>query len=260
MVDRRERTRERHETIQPGERSRISARRRAVAYVLAVVLPVIVATAMIPFRVDHGRVAVLVLVVPVVVVALLGATGPAVVAALCAALAYDFLLVEPYYTFAIEDTDEVVAALTLLLVGVVVGVLSGRLVRLSVRESTRRDELRHLVDFIRANSEDRDAAELGTIACGHIAAVLNLTGCVWQPGQEPATGPILLGDGNLMGLVSELGSDRAVLPDRVELPVWRENRQLGRFILTATPRHVVSYEERVIAAAIAELYGQSQST
>ncbi|MET0911088.1 MAG: DUF4118 domain-containing protein, partial [Ilumatobacteraceae bacterium] len=141
MVGNAERSRERPETIHPGERSRFSVRRRVTAYVLAVLLPIAVGVAMIPFRVDHGRVAVLVLVIPVVVVALLGATGPAIVAAATAALVYDLVLVEPYYSLAIEDADEVVAAVTLLVVGVVVGVLSARLVRLSVRESTRRDEL-----------------------------------------------------------------------------------------------------------------------
>ena len=88
---------------------------------LAVVLPVVVAVAMIPVRVDHGRAAVLALVLPVVLVALLGATGPAVVAAATSVLAYDLFLAEPYYSFAIEDTDEVVAAATLLVVALVVG-------------------------------------------------------------------------------------------------------------------------------------------
>jgi len=257
MIGKVERARERPETIHPGERSRFSVRRRVVAYVLAVVLPVAVAVAMIPFRVDHGRVAVLVLVIPVVLVALLGATGPAVVAAATAVLAYDFLLAEPYYSLAIDDTDEVVAALTLLAVAVVVGVSSARLVKLRVRESTRRDELRHLVSFIRANSQRHDEGELADIASAHIAEVLHLTDCIWQPGTGAPGGPLLLADGNLMGRVSEMKSDRAVLPDHLDLPVWRGGEQLGRFELTSTPSNVVSIEERVIAAAIAELFGQA---
>lgn len=248
--------RERPETFHPGERSRVPARRRATAYALAVVAPVAVAAAMIPFRVDHGRVAVLVLVLPVLLVALLGATGPAIVAAVCAVLAYDFLLSEPYYSLAIDDTDDLVAAVTLLIVAVVVGVLSARLVRLRAQESRRRDELEQLVSFIRAYSERTDSADLVDVACAHITAVLNLTGCVWQPGKNVATGPVLLADGSLMGPILELNSDRAVLPARLELAVWRDGVQLGRFELTSAPHNVVSFEERAVAAAIAQLYGQ----
>ena len=242
--------------MHPGERSRIPARRRAIAYVLAVLAPLAVAAVMIPFREDHDRVAVLVLVIPVLLVALLGAIGPAIVAAVCAVLAYDFFLAQPYYSLAIDDTDDVVAAITLLIVAVAVGVLSGRLVRLRVQETTRRDELRLLVGFIHASSERRDSTDLGEIACGDITAVLNLTSCVWQPGKSVATGPVLLADGSLMGPLSELNSDRAVLPNRLELPVWRDGVQLGRFEVTSAPHNVVSYEERAVAAAIAQLYGQ----
>ena len=121
------------ELDEPGGRSRVPSRRRAVAYVLAVALPAVVAAAMIPVHADHGRTTAIVLVVPVVAVAALGATGPAVVAALSAGLSYDFFLTEPYYRLAIDDSDDVVAAVTLVVVGLIVGVLSSRLVRFTAR-------------------------------------------------------------------------------------------------------------------------------
>ena len=256
-TDRAIRHRGRYETVLPGARTRLSARRRLLAYVLAVVLPVVVAVAMIPVRVDHGRAAVLALVLPVVLVALLGATGPAVVAAATSVLAYDLLLVEPYYSFAIEDTDEVVAAATLLVVALVVGVLNARLVRLHARDTARRDELRHLIAFVRAVASIDDQAELTDTASEHLTAVLNLQRCVWQPGPAGSTRPVLMADGNVMGLQSDLNPDRALLPEHLEVPVWRNGTEIGRFLLTPTERHVASYEERVTAAAIAELYGQA---
>ena len=64
-------------------------------------------------------------------------------------------------------------------------------------------------------------------------------------------------DGNIMGPVSDLNPDRAVLPATVGVPVSRRGVDLGWFELTPTDRHVASFEERVTAAAIAELYGQA---
>ena len=66
-----------------------------------------------------------------------------------------------------------------------------------------------------------------------------------------------MADGNVMGLQSDLNPDRALLPEHLEVPVWRNGTEIGRFLLTPTERHVASYEERVTAAAIAELYGQA---
>ena len=242
------------ETIQPGDRSRLPARRRVAAYVLAVVLPLLTAVAMIPFRVDHGRVAVLVLVLPVVVVALLGAVGPAIVAAITAVLAYDLFLAEPYYSLPIDDPDEIVAAVTLFAVALVVGVLNARLVRLRARESARRDELQHLVAFSRVVIGERDPEVLVGAACGSLTSVLDLQHCEWQPGVSESTRPMLLPDGNLMGRIIDFNADRATLPDPLEIPGWVDGAMFGRFVVTPKHGHVVSYEERITAATIAQLF------
>ncbi len=155
------------ETIQPADRTRVPRRRRIAAYLLAIVLPVLTAAAMIPLRVDHGRMAVLVLVIPVVLVALLGGFGPAIVAAAGAVLAYDLFLVEPYYDLAISDSDEIVAAVTLFGVALIVGVLNARLVQLRARDAARLDELRHLVAFARVVTEHDRRCE--SRRCGHRA-------------------------------------------------------------------------------------------
>ncbi len=243
------------ETIQPADRARVPRRRRIVAYVLAIVLPVLTAAAMIPLRVDHGRMAVLVLVIPVVLVALLGGFGPAIVAAACAVLAYDLFLVEPYYDLAISDSDEVVAAVTLFGVALIVGVLNARLVQLRARDPARLDELRHLVAFARVVTEHDD--EVSSRRCGHRAHHLGAqpSKCTWQPGRTESTAPILLPDGNLMGRLTAFNPDRATLPEHLEIPVRVDGDLLGRFVLDPTDRHVVSYEERVTAATIAALFG-----
>ena len=242
------------ETREPGERSRLPLARRVGAYVLAVVLPSVTAVAMIPVRADHGRAAVIVLVVPVMVVALLGATGPAAAAAVCAALVYDLLLTEPYYSPAVDDPDEIVAAVTLAAVGLVVGVLNARLIRLTTRDAARRNELRQLVEFARTTTRPNTEDDLTREACEHIRAVLNLRRCRWHAGYHGLAGPVLLPDGNVTGFETALNPDRATLPDDLELPARAGATELGRFILTPTPHHVSSFEERLTAVSVAALY------
>lgn len=62
----------------------------------------------------------------VVAVAVLSGTWPAVATAVGAFLAYDFLFIEPHYTFTVADPQEWLNLLLLLLIGIVVGRLAGR--------------------------------------------------------------------------------------------------------------------------------------
>ena len=62
----------------------------------------------------------------VVATAVVAGAGPAVVAAVGAFMVYDFLFVEPRYTFTVDDPQEWLNLLLLLVVGVVVGRLAGR--------------------------------------------------------------------------------------------------------------------------------------
>lgn len=247
------RSRLRPETVEPGARARVPRRRLTQAYALAVVLPLLTAALSIPFRDEHGRTAAIILVVPVVLVATLGATGPALVAALVAGIAYDIFLTEPYNNVAIDDPDEVVAMVALVAVGLIVGWLAARVSRLGARASGRDTELRHLTEFSLATTTEIDPAELINRAAAHILGVLDLAACEWTPGPHSAPGPVLLPDGGLMGYLTELSPDRAQLPPGCVLPAITHDTELGSFLLTPNPGSVTSYEERRTAATIAQL-------
>ena len=244
---------ERPGTEHPGERGVLPARRLALAYVLALVLPWLVAGALIPLRADHGRTMAIVLVVPVIVTALFGATGPAVVSAISAGVAYDVLLTRPYYRLVIRDSDDVVAAVVLVVVGLTVGVLSSRVVHLAARSAARESELEQLVGFANAVAASTPDEELEREACVRIAAVLGLRECIWAPGYRGRDRPVLMPDGTIMGYQSALNPDRAKLPAETELVAATGSHELGRFVLTAGDS-VTSYEERLTAATIASLY------
>lgn len=252
-ASRQTRTRLRPETVEPGARTRLPRRRLTEAYTLAVGLPLATAALSIPFRQEHGRTVAIILVVPVVVVATLGATGPALIAALVAGIAYDVFLTAPYNTVAIDDPDEIAAMIALIAVGLIVGWLASRVARLGARATGRSTELRHLTEFSLFTTTTTEPAQLIDQASRHIAAVLNLASCTWRPGPHSESGPVLLPHGGLMGFVTELSPDRAQLPTGCVLPAYVQDNEIGRFVLDPIPGTVTSYEERRTATTIAQL-------
>lgn len=246
--------RRRPETAAPIERAGIARWRLTIGYVLAVVAPVAVAVAAIPFRESHQGAVTIALVLPVVLVAGLGATGPAVVAALVAAVSYGVMLTRPYYHVVIDDSDDFIAAVALGVVGIAVGMLSGQVSRLRTSDEARRRELRCFVGFSTAAAHVASLDELAEAACLALVDLLGLDGCRWHGGYHGTVAPTLHASGDLTGHAADLRSDRGRLPHHLELPaIWR-GIEFGRFVLTSTNERLVSREERVTAAAIASLF------
>ena len=104
-----------------------SAQARALVKFLAVAIPALaVATAAVGVLQDGLGVPnpSAIYLVAVVVTALFSGTGGAVVSAIASFLLYDFLFVEPRYTFTIDDPQEYLSVILLLFVGIVVGQLA----------------------------------------------------------------------------------------------------------------------------------------
>ena len=102
-------------------------RRRAAGYVVAVVGPIVLALALVPFRgglrsstVGFG------FVVLVVVAASLGRVGPGIVASIVGFLAFNFAFLPPYGTFVIERPEDVTALFVFLGLSIVISVLFAR--------------------------------------------------------------------------------------------------------------------------------------
>jgi hypothetical protein len=253
---RRERRRE--VTIEPTERHPLGLARTRWAYLAAVVIPWIVGAALIPVRDELDQSSALILVVPVALIALAGGLGPGLLASVSATVSFDVLLTRPYFGFAIHDNDDVVAAVTLLVVGALIGTVASRLARVDTRAVVRRRTLDGLTAFIQLIADDEvdgrgDDDALRAAAADTISQILGLSACEWEPRVGPSSAPTILPNGQLMGYSTDLGEDRAQLPDPTELPVGARDRDHGRFILRPTRGHNVSIEERRTAAAVAEL-------
>ena len=244
----------RFETVEPAEGQPLERARLIAGYVLAVALPALTAAATIPLRGSHTSAAAVVLVLAVVVVAAIGTTGPALVAAVWAGVVFDLLLTKPYYRLAISDGDDLSAAVSLVVVGVIVGVLSSRLASLAARNTARRKELHQLVKFVQAADEATSVDSLSEVLRAELTDLLGLARCDWLPNGEGGDGPWLLSTGAVMGPMPAMNPDRAVLPEGLDLPVEAGPNRLGHLILSPEPGRRTSVEERLTAATMATVF------
>jgi two-component system sensor histidine kinase KdpD len=100
--------------------------------VLGVLVVVAVTASLVPFRSHVTRATpALALVLPVVVGAIIGGTGAAIVCAVAAALAFSLAFIPPLWTLKINSVDDAVAFIVFIVVAVVTGTLVAR-------EATRR--------------------------------------------------------------------------------------------------------------------------
>ena len=94
------------------------ARHRSVVWVAAVFLGPVVAALLTLARPQlHENHVTLILVLAVAVVSAAGLRPAGLVAAVTTALAYDYFWTEPYYSFRIFDTEDILTVLLLVLVG-----------------------------------------------------------------------------------------------------------------------------------------------
>ena len=217
--------------------------------VLGLLLPATVSAVLIPLR---GTVApptiALVLVLPVVVVSLIAGAAPGVVAAVSAALAFDLLHTRPYHSFTIHAAEDLEVAVTLAATALVVATVVSNQLDARTRSTLRRSAL-HELRTVAAVAAQGTPDEMTSATTAAVTNVLHLQSCRWAPGYHGAAGSVLARDGTIRGAHGDL----AIMPNDVELPVAYHGRQLGRLILRASPRQIVSREERTVAVALADI-------
>ncbi len=199
--------------------------------------------------------AVLVLVVVVVAIAAAGSRVAGVVAALSAAVWFDFFLTEPFHRFAIDQRDDLETAVLLTIVGIGVTEIAlwGR--RQQAGLSQRDGYLTGVISAadIVARGEASPETVLDFIG-RQIADVLTIDSCHY------AAGPVgpharLERDGSVTRDGRVIDVDRSGLPvnDVIELPLGRGGQATGRFVLVASTRVVwTTLEQRLVAVTLAD--------
>jgi two-component system sensor histidine kinase KdpD len=92
---------------------------------------------------------VMIYLLAVVIAAIYLGRGPAILASLLGVLAFDFLFVTPYFTFAVSDTEYIITFIGLFLVGLVISQLAARASEQAQAARERESETAELYDLSR---------------------------------------------------------------------------------------------------------------
>ncbi len=163
-------------------------RRRQLAWGLAVVAPLVLTLALIPWRSSVGIAgALFAALLGVVAVAAIGGIGPAALAIVVGFLTADLFFTRPYYSLRVDHIIDVIALVSFAIIGGVVGVLVDVLSRQGVEAAGSRSEaegLARLAAESLSTTPDslapladtlRNAFDLGSVS------VLQRAGDGWSP-------------------------------------------------------------------------------
>jgi hypothetical protein len=226
-------------------------------YIIGGIGPIAVAAALVPLReeLDNTNLA-LALVVVVVVAALVGGRGAGALAAVVAAMSYDFFLTRPYLSLTIDSADDVETTIFLLIVGLLVGEIVVRFRRAQRRAARGASEIARLHRVAELAAGGASAEELQSAVERELVELLDLRDCFFEPPPVGRPLPRLERNGAVTGVSTmRFSGDEFVLPPEIELPVLGRGRQVGRFVLVSSPTAGASLEERTVAVALSDQLG-----
>jgi len=147
---------------------------------LAVTAACTIIAAFMHFRFELANI-IMVYLLGVVVVAVRYGRGPSVLAAVLGVASFDFFFVEPYFTFAVSDTQFLVTFAVMLVVGLVISNLTAS-VRLQARVAAHREQrTAALYAMSRELAATRGEQNLLDIAVRHVAEVFGAKSVVLLP-------------------------------------------------------------------------------
>jgi hypothetical protein len=227
------------------------------ALVAGLVGPLIVAAVLLPFR---GHVAntdvALVLVLVIVGVAAAGCRVGGLLAAVSAAVWFDFFWTQPFETVAITTRTDVETAVLLLLIGVAVTEIAAwgwRQHAAAGRESGYRDGILAAAE---AAASGASPSVLIDRVCEQLGQLLGLRLCRFDYGTGLGY-PRLEHDGTVVWRHRTLDADATGLPDGrpTELIVESGGHFRGRFLLSPRPGVRPTRAERLVAVGLADQVG-----
>lgn len=229
--------------------------RQRLTTVAAIVVPLGVATALVPFRTSFATTAAaLILVAFIFAIAVAGNRFTGVVASVSAALWLDFFLIRPYDRFTISHRLDMETTISLFVVGVMVTELAARSRHHSRASSEESAFVTKIRDLTEQAARSTPISQVVASASSSLVELLCLRGCRFETvAPEPPLARIQ-SNGEVMhvGLDWPVGELGIPGPEAEILTEWR-GLVLGRFVLTPTPGQTVSVERRVVAVALARV-------
>jgi len=212
--------------------------------------PLALTAILVPFRGSFANTdAALALILIVVAVAAAGNRPGGYVAAVSAAVWFDFFLTRPYERFTINRAADVETTVLVLLIGIAVTEIAvwGR--RQHADASRRAGYLDGINDAARAAAAGESASALIDRLTGSLTRLLGLRSCEFQYGVAGIGRPARLDrDGSVQGgsWVSGTG---------IELLAESAGRLQGRFLMQPGPGEIPSREQLLVAVALADQAG-----
>jgi hypothetical protein len=253
---------------QPSSRTKFEkASRRFVALVTrmralvvtaaAVAAPVAISAAVLPFRGDVPQATVaLGLAVVVSLVAAVGTRITAAIAAVSAALCFDFFFTRPYGSFTISSIQDIETTALLLVGGLIVGQLSARnrLNRGRVAQTT--EGLSSVQAIAELMASGAHADEVVAAVGDELQSLLGLRDCRFETAFPARQGPAIERDGEVSWGHFWWGFNTLGLPGKeITLAVEHQQHRLGRYVLIAEPGAKVTREQLLTSVTLADQAG-----
>jgi K+-sensing histidine kinase KdpD len=232
--------------------------RDRLAVVAALVAPLALTLILVPFRTSFPNTdAALALVLVVVAVAMNGYRLAGYLAALSAAVWFDFFLTRPYEEFSITRREDVETTVLLLVIGVVVTELAVWARREHAAASRRAGYLDGINAAAQAVAAGDSPSRLIEQVSGRLTELLSLRTCTFQYGRAGLGGPARLRNDGRVVVGHRTWDTAEALPDNTDIELLVENGRVlqGRFLMRASPDARPTLERRLVAIALADQVG-----
>jgi K+-sensing histidine kinase KdpD len=227
-----------------------------VAVLAGLAAPLALTAVLIPFRDSFPNTdTALALVLVVVAVAAAGYRLAGVLAAVSAAVWFDFFLTVPYERFTITRHTDVETTALILAVGIAVTEIAVRGRRQHAAAARRAGYLDGINAAARAVATGTEPQLLIDQVCGQLTGLLGLTACRFQDGAAGiGSPPRLLRDGRIVSAGQTWDTGHAGLPPGRDTELLAEAGGLlmGRFLLTPGAGTRPSLEQRLAAIGLAD--------
>jgi Domain of unknown function (DUF4118) len=235
--------------------------RDRVAIAAAVIAPLVAAAILLPWRGSWSNTNVaLLLVVVVVAVAAIGNRVAGALAALGAAVWFDFFFTVPYEQFTIRHSSDVTTFVLLLVVGVAVSQLAAHARRLKVIAITDARYLAQIHETTALAGSARSPDAVVDLVREQLVGLLDLENSRFEYGMLLGHPPRLEPDGTVRTSHGRWNVEEAGLPaDQVELRVFGNGQYYGRFMLTPKPGSRPPLQARLVAVTLADLAGRAMA-
>jgi K+-sensing histidine kinase KdpD len=245
-----------YQRTMPGSRG---SWRDRIALLAALLIPLAVTAVLVPFRTRFPNTdAALVLIFAVVVVAANGYRLAGVVAAISAAIWFDFFLTRPYEHFSITRSTDIETTALILIIGVAVTEVAvwGR--REHLAATRRAGYLAGINAAAEAVAVGHSPPALIDEVCARLTRLLSLRSCTFQYGVAGLGAPARMQhDGRVTAGDVNWDVDKDGLPTQADTELLVESGGIlrGRFLLTPEPATRPSLEQRLVAIALADQVG-----